>query len=270
MSRSRAASRPPSRAERHRSRGERLPPAAELFPPEGHEVANTEGRIGLYCFNFGEVRKAEDVAAQAKNLASAPALVLAGQECTNRVTEGLGGGWLHSDLAYVGDGRHNGGDGVVICARASMAHELRTHKEYSGSHGSPAERSSQVFATVTWKRGVAGLRSLTCASLHVHRLLAKRGATSPVWVTCIRQLGVAIRASGARVLAGDLNMGLFALAGSLREMCGLDVMLVSHHREVTVSESVDVSQEVGRAAAMRFDTLGVQSVMAVFRIPCRT
>ena len=101
---SRAPSRAPSRAERHRSRGERLPPAAELFPPEGHEVANTEGRIGLYCFNFGEVRKAGDVAAQVKNLASAPALVLAGQECTKAVIEGLGDGWLHSDLAYVGDG----------------------------------------------------------------------------------------------------------------------------------------------------------------------
>ena len=196
--------------------------------------------------------------------------MLAGQECTNAVIEGLGAGWLHSDLAYVGDGRLNGGDGVVICARASMAHELRTHNEYSGSKGSRTERSSQVFATVTWKRGLAGQASLTCASLHVHRLLAKRGATSPKWETWIKQLGVAIRASGARVLAGDLNMGLFALAGSLREMCKLDVMLVSHHREVTVSESVDVSLEVGRAAAMRFDTLGVQSVMAVFRIPCRT
>ncbi len=148
---SRATSRAPSRAERHRSRGERLPPAAELFPPEGHEVANTEGRIGLYCFNFGEVRKAGDVAAQVKNLASALALVLAGQECTNAVIEGLGDGWLHSDLAYVGDGRDNRGDGVVICARASMAHELRTHNEYSGSQGTPTERSSQVFATVTWK-----------------------------------------------------------------------------------------------------------------------
>ena len=253
-----AMSRPVSRAARQRSRTGDLPHGVELLPAEGGEVANQTGRIGLYCFNFGEVRHSGETAAQLENLKTAPGVVLAGQECLNGVVEGLGTDWLHSDLQFVGAGRAAGGDGVVVCGCSSMVARIGTHAEWSGSRGGVSERSSQVFATLRFKFGLAGLSSLTCTSLHAHRGVAKRGSRSPLWTDYLRQLGDAIRASGARVVAGDLNMGLFALADGLRDVCRLDVVLVSHHREVTVTDRVDLNSVVGRAAAMRFDTLGVQ------------
>jgi hypothetical protein len=123
----------------------------------------------------------------------------------------------------------------------------------------------KVFATAEFKWGLGGLGSITLASLHCHRDTAKKGMNSPEWKKWVEQLAEAIRSTGARILAGDLNMGLLALAPSLRAR-GLLCELVCSHREICTVEPVHLLAPDGLTQSMRYDSCGIWVVGGVVHV----
>ena len=215
------------------------------------------GRLGVYCCNFGDVRRADFLEPLIQGLCSAPATIILGQEMTTKVAAALrASGWLVSDDAFSGDGRTSGGAGLIIAARSSVVAELRTLPKLSGSFGPAEERSYYLFANLVFKWGIAGFGEMAVGNFHVHRALGKRGAASPNWAAFVHQLAVSTRACGARVLGGDANMGLWCVGPTLREK-GVEAVLACHHREISIRDPVQLGSTTAVRAAMRYDSLGI-------------
>lgn len=227
----------------------------------------SQGRIGIYTCNFGTVapqRGYEEGSATA--LAGLSSLLVGVQESSAELMATMmRHQWLCSDGQFVRE-RTSGGDGLLVAAMPSQTARLITHTAHSGSRGSVAERSSQLFVTAVFKWGVAGVGHLTMANFHLHKDLARRGVASPNVAAWARQFGEGLRACGARIVVGDANMLLVALSEAMQCYCGLDVQLVASHKELSVSTPVDLTSQRGVEAALRLDSCGIWVVGGVRQV----
>jgi len=223
------------------------------------EVTTTafRGRLHVYCGNFGDFPSSGPHHAFAKAALEAnPGHVTILQEASQEAADVLvQAGWLASDRRYAGQ-RTAHKDGLLVAAKPSMCLDIVTHTDVSGSIGQEGEVSSLLACTVRLRWVVQGVQDLGLVNMHIHRVTAKRGQQSAVWKTFLDRLEGAMRACNCRVLAGDANMGLFLVAGSLRSR-GWEIRLAAHHREVGISTPVDLLSEHGRREALRYDSIGV-------------
>lgn len=260
-----------SRVDRQRWRSEALPEHRVhrhlLQAPDGDATEwGKAGRIGVYTANFGDVMGHDSGRLGITALAGVSAAILCLQEASEELwTYMANQGRLCSPARFTVD-RGAGGDGLLIAGRSALVSDVLCHEELSGSRGSAKERSSQLICTLRFKTGLAGRGSVGVANLHLHRDLAKRGSRSALWQGWCRQLGAALRGGEVRVIAGDLNMGLFLFGESMAEFAGLLVQLVASHREVAMTSALAGLDDRGLRKQMRFDSCGIWLVGGVYKV----
>ena len=141
----------------------------------------SQGRVGVYAFNVGDIRRPDFRDAVVANLASCVGHLLLGCECTISVADEMEAeGWMVSDRRFIGHGRGEGGDGLMVAARSSVCSALLTH-EASGTFWPRGgrDRSAMLFCRAEFRWGLSGMGSLEVGVFHLHRLTARRGANSP-------------------------------------------------------------------------------------------
>ena len=226
------------------------------------------GRIGVYSCNFGTLQtRPGEAPGTANAFAELSSLFIMVQESTTQLHNYLQATHLLSDRRYAVS-RNENGDGLMIAAMPSQVASLETHTAHSGSQGPQNERSSHLFATGIFKWGIAGVGRLTVMTFHMHRELAKRSIGSPYMAHWARDVAAGIRACGARVMAGDANMAVWAMTEIFAMHTGLVVQLVAHHREVGIQEPVNLMDARGVQQALRHDSMGIWIIGPVNAVHC--
>ena len=218
------------------------------------------GRLSVYTFNFGEVARASHDHPVIQHLADHTAHILVGQEMTLSMADQLQAkGWHLSAARFIGSSRANGGDGLVVAGRSEVCVGIETFNEVSGSVlSAERERSSILFAKVQLRWAMAGNTDYVFGNFHLHRETAKRGLGSTHMRDFIARLANGCRASGARLLCGDANMGLFLIVPGLIHF-GLECRLLMHHREMNIYKPLPTTTRAARGEIL-YDSLGVWSI----------
>ena len=228
---------------------------------DGADVGGSanNGRLSVYCFNFGEVSRPRDGNPVINHLADHTAHVFVAQEMTFGMAAFLRDRkWHLSAERFIGASRANGGDGLMIAARSQVCVGIDTFEELSGSvWGGDRERSSMLFAKVRLRWAMAGNTDYVFGNFHLHRETAKRGLGSSFLRDFIKRLANGCRASGARLLCGDANMGLFLIGPGMRHE-GFECRLLMHHREMDIYKPLPIG--VGAKGQIMYDSLGVWSI----------
>ena len=236
------------------------------------------GRFHVFVANFGGgVARNELYHSAVEHLRNCPGHILALQECAGDLYDYLQqGGWLLTPKEPWVGGITRGRTTPQLCVAGwpTLVSGVEALEKHSGdyepekqSSTAPAEKQSSrrsfwLFASVGFKREAAGMQKLTMVNVHLNSQVVASPNSQHV-SKIFDEIAKGIRSSGARLLVGDANKGLFA-TDELMEARGIQCTMVARHCGLDVTSKINVHRPV--AEAIKHDTMGVWILGPVCKI----
>ena len=146
---------------------------------------------------------------------------------------------------------------LLVAAWPTHCKSLRALPTLSTTLFADDSRASHILsATVDFRWKMGGFDSMSMVNFHLHRDVAGAGRNAPRMGKFVDELVQSIRASGARVLAGDANMALFLLQPMLAAR-GIGAHLMCNHVELSPVSRLCTDTLESLNESIRYDSCGI-------------
>ena len=239
------------------------------------------GRLNIFVANFGQaIARNSALEQQVLHLNTNPGHILIMQEAAEDLWDILNcGGWVLTPKDPWIGGMQRGRETpqLLVGGWPTLVAGVEALEDISGSYepaehplqeptsqtvapamqmkDPPSQRCFWLFASCAFKREAAGLQQLTVCNVHLHSKLMAR-PNSQHTHNVFDLIAEGIRSSGARILAGDANKGLF-FTELLLEQRGITCTLAARHCGLDITARFNPALREQVAGAMLHDTMGL-------------